>query len=225
MQSATTLYRSSVGKKVLMAVTGIVFYLFVIGHMIGNLKVYLGPEKYNHYAAFLRTFLSGALGETGFLWIARVVLLACVSVHILMAWQLTRVSWAARDVKYAKNDDVSFSYASSTMRWGGVILAAFVLYHILHLTTGTVHSGFVPHDVYHNVVTGFSVWWASLAYVVAMIPLGFHMYHGLWSMTQTLAIDNPKIVRWRRPFSAVVALVVVAGNIPIAVAVLAGFVQ
>lgn len=225
MRRATTLYRSSIGKKVLMAATGVVLYGFVVVHMIGNLKVYAGPEKFNHYAEFLRTVLSGALGEMGFLWIARVVMLGAVGLHVLMAWQLTRVSWSARTTKYAKNDDVSFAYASRTMRWGGVVLAAFVVYHLLHLTVGSVHPGFEHGDAYGNVVRGFSVWWVSVAYVVAMVPLGFHMYHGLWSMTQTLAIDVPVVVKWRRPVAAAIALAVVAGNISVPVAVLTGMVR
>jgi len=225
MQGVISLYRSSVGKKITMALTGVPLYGFVIVHMIGNLKIYMGPDKYNHYAEFLRTFLSGVFGEGGFLWIARLVLGTCVVLHIVAATQLTLTSWAARDVKYAKKEDLSFTYASRTMRWGGVIIALFVAYHLLHFTTGNAHPAFDHENVYRNVVTGFGVWWVSLFYIAAMIPLGFHMYHGIWSMTQTLAIENPRVLAWRRPAAAVLALVTVAGNVSIPIAVLSGLVR
>ena len=225
MRTATHFYRSSVGKKILVALTGIVLYGFVVVHMIGNLKVFLGREHFDAYARFLREVGEPALAHGQALWLFRIVLLGAVGVHLLLTWQLTRMSWAARRNGYEADSDLSFSYASRTMRWGGVIIALFVVYHLLDLTWGTVHPGFRRDSPYLNVVSGFRVWWISLVYIAAMVPLGLHMYHGLWSLTQTLALDLPAVKRWRRPFSAGLALVVVIGNISIPVAVLAGMVR
>ena len=225
MRGLMTLYRSSVGKKVTMAATGAVLFAYVVGHLAGNLKIYQGPEKYDDYARFLREVGAPVFGHGELLWIARVILLASVVLHIVAATQLARMSLLARDVGYRKYRQLNFSYASRTMRWGGVIIAAFVVYHLLHLTWGTAHPQFSHESVYHNVVTGFEAWPVSLAYVVAMIPLALHMYHGLWSGLQTMAINNPRIKGWRRPFAAAVALGVLVGNISIPVAVLAGWVR
>jgi succinate dehydrogenase / fumarate reductase cytochrome b subunit len=225
MRRVTSLYSSSIGKKVSMALTGLVLFGFVFVHMIGNLKLYQGAEKFDSYAKFLREFGYPALGHGQFLWIARIVLLGCVALHALAAWQVTRVSRTARSVDNRKEHDLSFSYASRFMRWGGVILAAFVVYHILHLTVGVAHQDFSHESAYRNVVSAFRIWPVSLAYLVAMVPLGMHIYHGLWSSTQTLALTNPKIVKWRRPVAAVAATVVTLGNISSPLAVLAGLVR
>jgi succinate dehydrogenase / fumarate reductase cytochrome b subunit len=225
MARLQTLAQSSVGKKILMAVTGLVLVAFVIAHMVGNLKVYLGREHFNAYARFLRTVGTPALPESGLLWILRVGLLLCVGVHLWASVVLTRMSWAARSGKYAKGNDLVFSYASRTMRWGGVVLLAFVVYHLLHLTTGTVHPDFVPEDAYHNFVAGFRSVPVSVAYLLAMGALAFHLYHGLWSATQTLGIDSPRVERFRRPVALAVALVVFLGNASFPVAVLAGVVR
>ncbi len=225
MRRVTSLYRSSVGKKIVMALTGIVFVLFVIAHMIGNLKMFLGEEHFNAYARFLREVGAPAFGHGQLLWIARIVLLASVGLHALAAWQLTRQSWAARTVKYTKNDDLSFSYASRTMRWGGVILAAFVVYHLLHFTTGTLHPHFDESSPYRNVVTGFQSIPVVVAYVVALSMLCLHLYHGIWSATQTLALTNPRVVRWRRPVAAVVAAAICLGFLAVPVGVLAGILR
>jgi succinate dehydrogenase / fumarate reductase cytochrome b subunit len=224
MRRVFGLYSNSVGKKISMAVTGIVLFGFVFVHMIGNLKIFEGPEKYDAYAHFLRTVGAPALGEGQALWIFRIVLLAAVGVHVLAAAQLTLQSWRARGTPYKVKKDLSFDYASRTMRWGGVILAAFVIYHLMHLTFGTAHHDF-SDSVYRNVVSGFQRWPVSLAYIVAMVPLALHVYHGLWSATQTLALDNPRIEPWRRPVAAGIALVLAAGNVSMPVAVMAGIVK
>jgi len=225
MPRVSSLYRSSVGKKIVMALTGALLWGFVIVHMIGNLKVYFGAEKFDAYAKFLREFGYPLFAHEQFLWIARLVLLGAVGLHVLSALQLTRMSWQARPVGYKRSNDVSFSYASRTMRWGGVILAAFVLFHMLHLTTGDLHPGFSHESAYRNVVTAFSAWPVSVAYILCMIPLGLHMYHGLWSLTQTLALEPPWVRGWRRPVSAAIALIVVIGNVSIPLAVLLGVVR
>ena len=220
-------FRSHVGKKAIMAVSGLALFGFVFVHMLGNLKLYAGAESYNKYAEFLREVGYPALPHSGLLWIARLVLLAAVGVHMLAAWQVTRSSWAARPVKYGQWKPQASDYASRTIRWGGVIIAVFVVYHLAHFTWGPAwaHHDFIPGEVYHNVVTGFSVWWISAFYIVAQVALGLHLYHGLWSMFQTLGwhtAANPH--DWRRRFAQVFALVIVAGNISFPLAVLSGLV-
>jgi len=225
MQRVFRLYQSSIGKKFTMALSGIVLYGFVFVHMVGNLKVYMGAEKFNSYARFLREFGYPALGHEQMLWIARIVLVACLAVHVVAVVQLYFQSKRARGTPYKVQENLSFSYASGTMRWGGVVILAFVLFHLLHLTTGNAHPVFDHDSPYNNVVTGFQVWYVSLGYVLCMIPLGLHLYHGLWSMTQTLALQNRHVQKWRRPVAAVVAALIVLANISIPVAVLAGLVR
>jgi succinate dehydrogenase / fumarate reductase, cytochrome b subunit len=226
MARAATFWGSTVGKKIVMAVSGVILIGFVVGHMIGNLKVYQGPEAFNHYAEGLRTFGDPFFGANQLLWIIRIVLLAAVLVHIIAATQLTLHSRKARAVGYRKYDnDLSFSYASRTMVWGGIIILAFVVFHLLHLTTGDVHPDFVPHDAYRNFVVGFSSVPVSVAYIAAMIPLGLHLYHGFWSMLQTLGVSSSSFNRVRRPIAAFLAVIVVVGNISFPVAVLTGLVR
>jgi len=224
MKQAFSLYGSTVGKKVAMGISGLLLIGFVVGHMVGNLKIYYGEAKYNAYAEFLREFGHPLLAPNQFLWIARAVLLAAVVLHIAAAARLTLIARTARAKGYRKKDNLSFSYASRTMRWGGVIVVGFIVYHILHLTTGTAHPDFEHASVYRNVVAGFSSWPVALVYIGCMIPLGLHLYHGAWSVTQTLGVDGPHVDRWRRTVAAAIALVVVLGNISIPVAVLAGWV-
>ena len=211
---------SSIGRKAIMAATGIVLYLFVIGHMIGNLQVYLGPEALNHYGRFLREFLHGAG-----IWFARGTLLTAVGLHVWAATMLTISNWSARPQGYRRWQAAESSYASRTMIWSGPILALFVVYHLMHLTWGTAHPDFIEGDVYHNFVVGFSSVPVSSVYVVAMIALGFHMYHGVWSMLQSLGLSHPKWNRLRFALSAGSTFLVVAGNISFPVAVLAGWVR
>lgn len=220
-----TLWDSTVGKKIMMAVTGVILIGFVVVHMIGNLKVYQGAVAFNHYAEGLRTVGEPFFGYGQLLWILRIILLVAVIIHIVAAVQLVLHSRKARAIGYRKYDgDMVFSYASRTMKWGGLIILAFVIYHLLHLTFGSAHPNFVPGNAYHNLVAGFQSWPVSIAYVLAMIPLGFHLYHGFWSMLQTFGATNPKVNRIRRPIAAGLALVVVLGNISFPVAVLTGFV-
>ena len=220
-------YRSDVGKKAVMAVTGIMLFGFVLGHMAGNMKLYLGAENLNHYAEWLREIGQPLLPHGGLLWIARVVLVVAVGLHIQSAVLLTMKSRRARPQDYKNRNTVQATYASRTVRWGGVIIALFVVYHLAHFTFGPAwaHHDFIPGDVYHNVVAGFSVWWVSAFYIVANLALGLHLYHGLWSMFQSLGwytAANPH--DWRRRFAQVFAIVIVAGNISFPLAVLSGLV-
>jgi succinate dehydrogenase / fumarate reductase cytochrome b subunit len=217
-----------VGKKVVMAVTGFVLVGFVIGHMLGNLKIFLGARAIDDYAAFLRTMGEPLFPYGQLLWVVRIVLLGCVALHITAAVQLTRMNWAARPQGYETKRSVATTYAARTMRWSGVILALFIVYHLLHLTAGAV--GFQPGafqhlSVHHNVVAGFSVWYVSLFYVVAMACLCLHLDHGIWSMFQTLAWNNARSTRALQKLSRGVALVVFAGFISVPVAVTAGWLR
>lgn len=226
MRRLFSLWDATVGKKIAMAVTGVILIGFVVGHMIGNLKVFQGREAFNHYAEGLRTFGDPFFGYGQLLWLVRLVLLAAVLVHILAAVQLTIRSKRARPVGYKRYDgDLVFSYASRTMTWGGIIILLFVIYHLMHLTFGNVHPDFVHGDAYHNFVRGFRSWPVSLAYIATMIPLGFHLYHGFWSMLHSFGATSPRYNRWRRPVAAALALAVVLGNISFPVAVLTGIVS
>jgi succinate dehydrogenase / fumarate reductase, cytochrome b subunit len=223
---ASSVWGSTVGKKIVMALSGSVLIAFVAGHMIGNLKVYQGRESFNHYAEGLRSFGAPFLGHCQALWLVRLVLLGAVLVHIVAAAQLTARSRKARAVGYRRYaSDLGFSYASRTMVWGGLIILGFVIYHLMHLTFGNAHPQFIAGDAYHNFVRGFQSWPVSLAYIAAMIPLGFHLYHGFWSMLQTLGANGGSYARWRRPLGAALALIVTLGNISFPIAVLAGLVR
>jgi succinate dehydrogenase / fumarate reductase cytochrome b subunit len=227
MERGRALFRTTIGLKITMALSGVVWVGFVIGHMLGNLKVYQGSEAFNHYAEGLRVFGDPFLGREQALWIARIVLIFALALHVWSAWELSRRSHAARDVKYRKREAIEFSRASRTMRWGGVALLAFIVYHILHFTLGTVHQDFVPGDAYHNLVTGFQLWPVSAFYMAAMVALGLHLYHGVWSAFQTLGFGDGQDHgrRWHRRLALAVALVVVLGNLSFPVAVLTGFVS
>lgn len=211
-------FGSSVGRKMVMAVTGVILFGFVVGHMLGNLQIYLGPEKINHYAALLKS-------TGGMLWAVRLGLLVAVGLHIWAATMLTLTSWSARPQGYRVVESRGSTYASRTMRWGGPILGFFIVYHLLHLTVGSAHPGFSHEDVFANVVRGFSVWWVSAAYIVAMLALGLHLYHGAWSMFQTVGLNHPRYDPLIRVFATVFAVAIVVGNISIPVAVLSGVVH
>jgi succinate dehydrogenase / fumarate reductase cytochrome b subunit len=220
------LWGSSVGKKITMAVTGLILVGFVVAHMAGNLKVYLGKEAFNNYAEGLRTFGEPFLPYGTALWIARIVLLVSVIIHITAATQLTLAAKRARPVEYRKYEkDLVFSYASRTMAWGGIIILLFVIFHLMNLTFGNVHPDFIAGDAYHNFVTGFENVPTSIVYILAMIPLGLHLYHGFWSMLQTLGANNPKYNHLRRPIAMGLALAVTLANISFPIAVLLGIVH
>jgi len=227
MVGALTLYQTSIGKKVIMAVTGLILFAYTLMHMYGNLHIFEGRQHLNEYAAWLRIMGYPLLPHEGGLWIARVILLASVLGHIWAAWQVTKQDWAARPVAYAGRKNVASTYAARTMRWSGVILALFILFHILHLTTGTAYVGgqFSRTDVYGNVVNGFLNPVVSLVYIISMIALGLHLYHGVWSMAQTLGARNQANNQMWRGFATVMAVVIAGGNISIPVAVLLGIVR
>jgi succinate dehydrogenase / fumarate reductase cytochrome b subunit len=218
MSSLLRFLQSSIGKKLLMAVTGLILFGFVFVHMLGNLQAYGAPHKLDDYGALLRK-------APALLWGARLVLLASVVAHAWTAWSLTRQGWAARGVDYRQRENYASDYASRTMRWGGVTLALFIVYHILHFTTGTLHPSFVHGAVHQNFVAGFKVVPVSAFYVLAMCALGLHLYHGVWSLTQTLGLDHPRYNPLRRVAAGAFAGLITVVNISFPVAVLAGIIR
>jgi succinate dehydrogenase / fumarate reductase, cytochrome b subunit len=212
--------QGTVGKKIVMAVTGLILFGFVIVHMLGNLQLYAGPEALNEYGQFLHTVLHG----TG-IWISRAVLLTAVLLHIWAMTALTLTNQKARQVGYRKWKALESTYASRTMRWSGVFLLAFIVFHLLQLTFGTVVPDFIPGDVYHNVIIGFQLVWVSVIYILATIILGLHLFHGAWSMFQTLGLNHPRYNRLRNVVSVGFAALVVIGNLSFPIAVLTGLVH
>ncbi len=204
-----------------MAVTGFIGIGFVLAHVTGNLLVFRGPDALNAYSHFLH----GPGAEL--LWVARVVLVVAVILHVAAAYSLSRQSHAARPQDYARRVPQVSTVASRVMRWGGVLLLVFIVFHILHFTTGTFSPGgpFVEGDVYHNVIQAFHVWWVALFYIVSMIFLGLHLYHGAWSAARTLAVSGDSANPLHHRLSAVVAVAVWAGFTLVPVAVLLGWVR
>lgn len=222
------LWSSVIGKKIVMAVTGAVLILFVIGHVVGNLKIFGGPQEINAYSSFLRTVGYPEFGNGELLWAVRIVLLVCVTLHIVAATQLTQMNWRARPVGYEKRKNVETSLSARTMRWGGVLVAVFVVFHILHFTLGVVGfrpGQFVHLAVYQNVVAGFSVWPVAVFYIIAMGALCLHLDHGIWSMFQTLGWVSVENTRAVRAFSRVLALLIFAGFVSVPISVMAGWIR
>lgn len=218
MERSLTLYDASIGKKALVAVSGIVLFGFVIVHMIGNLQVFAGPAALNGYARTLRRVPE-------LLWTARVVLIVSVVVHIAASLSLVKRSAAARPVHYRLKRNLATTYAARTMKWSGPLIAIFLLYHLAQLTWPGVAMGpyaYDPHDVYANVVHGFRVPWVVAIYVLAQALLGLHLYHGSWSLFQSLGLSHPRYNGLRRWLPRGIALAVVAGNVAMPLAVLAG---
>jgi succinate dehydrogenase / fumarate reductase cytochrome b subunit len=214
-------WRSTNGKKIVMAVTGVILFLFVVGHLLGNLLIYAGPARYNAYAAFLH------YDET-LLWIVRSVLLVSVILHIEAAAQLWMRKKRARPVSYSRKEATTSSYASRTMYWSGPIVLAFIIFHLLEFTGGFIHPGsqFIAGDVYHNVVAGFSVWWISVWYIVALGLLGLHLRHGLWSMLQSFGLPHSRARETAlKQLALWIAVLLIAGYISIPISVLTGLIK
>ena len=218
-------YRTSLGKKLVMAVTGVIMILFVIGHILGNLKIFEGAAVIDTYASFLRSVGAPVFLNSQVLWLIRPVLLAAVVLHIVAAVQLTQQNHAARPTGYAKKSDLNATFASRTMRWGGTFVALFIVFHILNLTTGTLHPHFEDGKVYQNVVNDFQVWWISLIYIAAMIALGLHLYHGTWSVFQTLGVRTQRNTRAIRTGAGILAGLFMVASIAMPIGVLVGFVK
>lgn len=213
-------YGSMIGKKAVMGATGLIGIGFVLLHSLGNLLVFRGPDAINSYSHFLKS-----TGEL--LWALRVVLVVAVILHVVAAVQLTRQSRAARPIGYVKRDPQAATVASRTMRWGGALLLVFIVVHILHFTTGTIRPAgfFSRQDVYANVVTSFRLWWVSLFYVVSMIALGLHLFHGAWSSVRSIGVSPESPAPLHHRVSLAAALLIWAAFTVIPVAVFAGWVR
>jgi succinate dehydrogenase / fumarate reductase cytochrome b subunit len=211
---------STNGKKIVMAVTGVILFAFVIGHMLGNLQVYEGPEKINAYGRFLKSIPE-------LLWGVRVTLLIAVALHIWATIGLALRNNSARPKGYARKTNTVSSYASRTMYWSGPLLFCFIVYHLLHFTAGLVHPGsdFVEGDVYHNMVSSFQVWYVSAWYIFSMILLGLHVGHGASSFLQSLGFNHPRHTPVIKRAAAIFAVLLIAGFISIPVSVLTGLIK
>ena len=221
---APPIYRTSIGKKVIMAGSGLVLVLYVIGHMIGNLKAFLSQRELNDYADFLRRMGEPIFPHTVLLWIIRVILSVAFVLHVYFAIDLSLANRRARQQRYARTGHVQANPAPFTMRWGGLALGLFVIFHLTHFTWGWVHPGytFIRGGVYHNVVESFNTWWLVVIYVAAMIALCLHLYHGTWSMFQTFGLNSQRWDNVVRKTAATVAVVVFLGYIAVPFGVLGG---
>ncbi|MFF9722190.1 succinate dehydrogenase [Streptomyces gardneri] len=216
---------STLGKKTVMAVSGLFMLGYLVAHVAGNLKVFFGPEEFNAYGHWLRVMGAPVLHHEWALWLVRIVLLAAVGAHAVSAYQLSRRDVKARPTAYVHRRKRA-SYATRTMRWGGIILALFIVWHILDLTTGTVHpGGFEEGKPYQNVVDTFSTWYGNVIYIVAMLAVGLHVRHGFWSAAQTLGVGNARRERLLRVLANTLALVLTAGFVSVPVAVMTGVVS
>ncbi|MBB5117603.1 succinate dehydrogenase [Streptomyces eurocidicus] len=219
-----SVWRSTVGKKAVMAVTGVIMLAYLVAHMLGNLKVFFGAGEFNHYGAWIRTIGEPFLHHKWFLWIARVVLGSAVVLHGVAAFQLSRRDLAARPAKYAHARRRA-SYATRTMRWGGVILALFIVWHILDLTTLTVNPNAEEGRPYENLVASFDRPPVTALYIVAMLALGLHIRHGFWSAAQTLGANSPRRDRLFKVLANALALLLTCGFIAVPVGVMTGVVS
>ncbi len=216
---------SSVFKKAVMAVSGIILVLYLIAHMIGNLKAFAGPESFNHYSEWLRTIGEPAVPAQTVLWIIRVVLLVAVFAHMWAAFSLWKQARAARPVRYVTKKPVQQSYASRTLRWGGVIILLFIIWHILDLTFGTVNAAGGDSTPYERLVASFQNPFVTAFYVLALVLLGMHLRHGLWSAVQTLGQSNKRRERGLNVFATVFAVVLIGGFLLTPLSVLFGIID
>jgi succinate dehydrogenase / fumarate reductase cytochrome b subunit len=219
--------RSTVSLKLFMAVTGLLLVLFLFAHMAGNLKIFVGPANFDHYAAWLRTLGTPALPDTWFLWIQRAALTVALIGHVTAAVILARRARKARPVRYAHRPKVQGSYAARTMRWGGVIILLFVVWHILDLTVGVVNPAGGDSEPSERVIAGFAPdrWYVTLFYVLAVVAVGFHLRHGLFSAVRTLGQRSPRGERRARQVALALSSILVIGYLSVPFAVLTGLVK
>ncbi|MFW2333756.1 succinate dehydrogenase cytochrome b subunit [Ilumatobacter sp.] len=227
-------YSTAVGKKYVMAITGIIGIGFVISHMIGNLKLYLGVVvedgervyDVDVYGEFLRELLVPILPRTYFLWILRLVLIGALLLHVHAAYSLTVLNRKARPVKYQSDRDYQVAnFASRSMRWTGIIVLLYLGYHLADFTWGWVNPGFERGEVYRNVEASLSQWPVALIYIVANIALGIHLFHGTWSLFQSMGWNSPRFNQWRKGLAAGVATLIVVGNVSFPIMTLAGVIE
>ncbi|MCB0214235.1 MAG: succinate dehydrogenase cytochrome b subunit [Anaerolineae bacterium] len=232
MVGALTLYRTTIGRKIIMAITGLVGIGFVIGHMYGNLKAFAfmgGPEYFNKYAEGLRELGAPVFGHGHLLWIVRLVLLACIVLHVWSAYTLYQDSNRARSTSYAQHKTLQATVASLYIRIGGLLLFIFIIFHLAHFTWGIpgIHPHFVHGEVYDNVVYGLQSYFylPAIFYLIAMVALGFHIYHGAWSMFQTLGLNNRTYTQPLRALSLTLAIIIAGGFSLVPLAVIFGILQ
>jgi succinate dehydrogenase / fumarate reductase cytochrome b subunit len=223
---AAALYRSTIGKKALMALTGLIWIGYVFLHMYGNLKAFQGGEYFNEYAEGLRTLGEPIFGHLHLLTIARIVLVVAIVVHIWAAWSLFVMARDARPRSYAQRRVVQANYASVTIRYGGVVILLFVLYHLAHLTWGIggVHSDYIRGDAYHNLVSGFRSLPVVIIYLIALVALGLHLYHGTWSLFHSLGLDDDDWSPVLRGLAWLLAIVIPVGFAAVPIAIQLGFI-
>lgn len=223
-------YKTSLGKKLVVASTGIVLFGFVVAHMLGNLKTFMGFDQLaglHHldiYAHFLREMGQELAGYSTLLWVARLVLLVCLVLHVITVIQLQGMNSAGRPVAYGRYKYQTSSYAARSMFWGGILLLVFVVYHILHMTTGTLHfKGFQEGHVYFNLYSAFQVPSVVGFYALAMAALAFHIYHGVWSLFQTFGMESSKTNKRNRMLACTAALLLFVGFVCVPLAALCGY--
>jgi succinate dehydrogenase / fumarate reductase cytochrome b subunit len=220
-----SLWQSTIGKKYVMAITGLIWFGYLIAHLWGNLKIYAGPQFLNDYGGFLRTVGEPLFGFSQLLWLARLILIPAFVVHIWAAISLTGRDRASRPRPYTMRKNLESTIASRTMIYGGLFILLFVIYHVLDFTFGTVNPSYEEGNIYHNVVASFRLWPVALFYILAMLAVGLHLFHGIWSLFQTLGWNTARANRLLRNFATFCAVVLTVGNISIPVAVLTGVVK
>jgi len=221
-------YRSAVGKKWVMALTGVALLGYVVAHMIGNLKIYFGPEEINHYGEALRDLGGNLAPRTHLLWALRISLLGAALLHVHAAYTLTYTNWKARGGRYRERDYSVVTYASRTMRLTGTVVLFFVFFHLADLTWGVSAAApeeFFRGDVYSNLVASFERLPVAIFYVLANIALGLHIFHGTWSLFQSLGWSHPRFNQWRKVLAAVLTAAVVIINLSFPIAVQAGILE
>jgi succinate dehydrogenase / fumarate reductase cytochrome b subunit len=219
-------YGSAIGKKAVMAVTGIMLLGFVLAHMLGNLHLYQSAEGMNEYGEYLRTIGSPILPHSGALWILRAGLILAFILHIHSATTLTLMNRQSRTVGYKGGRDyVAANYAARTMRWSGIIVGFYLIFHLMDLTWGLGGADFTRDEPYQNLVASFQREPVAIVYIIANVLLGLHIYHGAWSLFQSLGWANPRFNHWRRGFAIAFAAIIVIGNVSFPVAVMTGLVE
>jgi succinate dehydrogenase / fumarate reductase cytochrome b subunit len=219
------MWQTNIGKKWVMAVTGLLMMAFLLVHMLGNLKIFFGPTDFDHYAHWLRTIGEPVLHGAWYLWIQRVVLVVALGLHITAAAQLSRRDHKARPVKYAHGQRPQATWATHSMRYGGIVLGLFIIWHLLDLSAGVVNPDFQRGKAYHNIYVDFQHWWINLIYIVAMVGLGLHINHGFWSATQTLGINSRTKDKAIKATGSTLAVLISVGFIMVPVGVMTGIVK
>lgn len=216
---------SSIGKKYVMSVTGLLMLAFLLVHMLGNLKILYGREDFNNYSGYLRTLFTPILHDVWYLWIQRFVLTAALLLHITAALQLSRRDQKSRPVKYQHAQPREGRFTTHSMRWGGLALLLFIIWHILDLSAGTVGQSYVEHDVYDNTIHDFNHLYENIIYIVAMVALGLHINHGFWSASMTLGYNRPKRNAAIKALGTTLAVGIAGGFIAVPVFVMTGVVS